>query len=146
MEERARNPILTESNMNKALMIDRWIEEIKRKANPKELGMILVHNGLVRATSKSGKPVRGMKLSYDKEKLDSIVLPLKQKPGVVDIRVWINTGDLQVGDDIMFLVVAGRFRTDVVPVFEELLSVIKREIVTEQEVQEWSPTGKARGT
>jgi molybdopterin synthase catalytic subunit len=119
----------------KTMMIDRWIEEIKRKANPEELGMILVHNGLVRATSKSGKPVRGMKLSYDKEKLDSIVGTLKRKPGVVDIRVWINTGDLQVGDDIMLLVVAGRFRTDVLPVFEELLSVIKREIVTEQEVQ-----------
>jgi molybdopterin synthase catalytic subunit len=118
----------------KTMMIDRWIEEIKRKANLEELGMILVHNGLVRATSKSGKLVRGMKLSYSKEKLDSIVLTLKQKPGVVDIRVWINTGDLQVGDDIMFLAVAGRFRTDVLPVFEELLSVIKREIVTEQEI------------
>jgi len=125
---------LTERNTKKALMIDQWIEEIKRKANPEELGMILVHNGIVRATSKSGKPVGGMKLSYDREKLDSIVLALKQKPGVVDIRVWINTGDLQVGDDIMFLVVAGRYRTDVLPVFEELLSVIKREIVTEQEV------------
>jgi molybdopterin synthase catalytic subunit len=116
------------------MLIDRWIEEIKSKANPEELGMILVHNGIVRATSKSGKPVLGMELSYDKEKLDSIVLTLKQKPGVVDIRVWINTGDLQVGDDIMLLVVAGRFRTDVVPVFEELLSVIKRDIVTEQEI------------
>jgi len=115
--------------------VDRWIEEIKRKANPEELGMILVHNGIVRATSKSRKPVRGIKLSYDKEKLDSMVRLLKQKPGVVDIKVWINAGNLQVGDDIMFLVVAGRFRTDVVPVFEELLSVIKREIVTEQEVE-----------
>ena len=134
MEKHARKPILTERNTKKTLMIDRWIEEIKRKANPEELGMILAHNGLVRATSKSGKPVCGMKLSYDKEKLDSTVLSLRQKPGVVDIRVWINTGVLQVGDDIMFLIVAGRFRTDVLPVFEELLSVIKREIVTEQEV------------
>ena len=114
--------------------INQWIEEIKRKASPEELGMILVHNGIVRATSKLGKPVRGMKLSYNKEKLDSIVLTLKQKPGVVDIRVFINAGDLHVGDDIMFLVVAGRFRTDVLPVFEELLSVIKREVVNEQEI------------
>jgi len=135
MEECARNPILTESNTKKALMIDRWIEEIKLRANPEEFGMILVHNGIVRATSKSGKPVRGMKLSYDKEKLDSIIPTFKQKAGVVDIRAWINAGDLEVGDDIMFLIVAGKFRTDVLPVFEELLSVIKREIVTEQEVQ-----------
>jgi molybdopterin synthase catalytic subunit len=117
------------------MLIDQWVEEIKRKANPEELGMILVHNGLVRGSSKSGKPVLGMKLTYSKEKLDSIVGTLKQKPGVVDVRVWINSGDLRVGDDIMFLVVAGRFRTDVLPVFEELLSVIKREIVTEHEVQ-----------
>jgi molybdopterin synthase catalytic subunit len=135
MEERARNPFLAESNAKKAMMIDRWIEEIKLGANPEELGMILVHNGIVRATSKLGKPVRGMKLSYDKEKLDSIIPTFKQKAGVVDIRVWINAGDLEVGDDIMFLIVAGKFRTDVLPVFEEVLSVIKREIVTEQEVQ-----------
>jgi len=115
--------------------IDRWIKEIKQKADPEELGMILVHNGIVRATSKSRKPVRGMKLSYDKEKLDSVVLTLKRKTGVLDIKVWINAGNLQVGDDIMFLAVAGRFRTDVLPVFQELLSAIKREIVTEQEIQ-----------
>jgi molybdopterin synthase catalytic subunit len=35
----------------------------------------------------------------------------------------------------MLLLVAGKFRTDVLPVFEELLSVIKSEIVTEEEVQ-----------
>jgi len=35
----------------------------------------------------------------------------------------------------MFLLVAGKFSTDVLPVFEELLSVIKNEIVTEEEVQ-----------
>ena len=35
----------------------------------------------------------------------------------------------------MLLLVAGRFRTDVLPVFDELLSVIKREIVTEEEIR-----------
>jgi len=35
----------------------------------------------------------------------------------------------------MLLLVAGRFKTDVLPVFEELLSLIKDEIVTEKEVQ-----------
>ena len=54
-------------------MIDRWLEEVKQKANPEDLGMILVHNGIVRGTSKSGKPVQGMKLSYDQEKLNSVI-------------------------------------------------------------------------
>lgn len=58
------------SNVNESSMIDEWFKEVKRMANPEELGMILVHNGIVRGTSKSGSPVRGMKLSYDQKKLN----------------------------------------------------------------------------
>jgi molybdopterin synthase catalytic subunit len=116
------------------LMIDRWIEEVKQGATPEELGMILVHNGVVRGTSKSGKPVHGMKLSYDQKKLASLVPVFKRRPGVIEVKVWINSGNLKVGDNIMFLLVAGRFRTDVLPVFEELLSLIKNEIVAEEEI------------
>jgi molybdopterin synthase catalytic subunit len=115
-------------------MIDSWIEEVKQRANPEELGMILVHNGIVRGTSKSGKTVGGMKLSYDQEKLNSVIPTFRQKPGVVEVKVWINAGNLKVGDNIMFLLVAGKFKTNVLPVLEELLSLIKSEIVTEVEV------------
>lgn len=116
-------------------MIDSWIEEVKHKANPQELGMILVHNGIVRGTSRSGKPVQGMNLSYHQEKLDSILPIFRQKPGIIEIKVWINAGNLKVGDNIMLLLVAGKFKTNVLPVLEELLSLIKSEIVTEEEVQ-----------
>jgi molybdopterin synthase catalytic subunit len=76
-----------------------------------------------------------MKLSYDQKKLNSVIPIFKRKPGVVEIKVWINAGNLEIGDNIMLLLVAGKFRTDVLPVLEELLSVIKREIVTEEEIQ-----------
>jgi molybdopterin synthase catalytic subunit len=115
-------------------MIEQWLAEVKKKADPEGLGMILVHNGIVRATSKQGHPVRGMNLSYDEEKLETVVSEQKKKDGILDIKVWINRGDLKVGDDIMLLLVAGRFRTDVLPVFELLLSAIKQEIVSEREI------------
>ena len=115
-------------------MIDEWLREVKQRANPEDLGMILVHNGIVRGTSKSGSPVQGMKLSYDQKRLNSILPIFKQRTGVVEVNVWINSGNLKVGDNIMFVLVAGRFKTDVLPVFEELLSLIKNEIVTEEEV------------
>ena len=41
-----------------------------------------------------------------------------------------------MGDDIVCLLVAGRFRTDVLPVFESLLSAIKQEIISEREMLE----------
>jgi molybdopterin synthase catalytic subunit len=115
-------------------MIQNWIDEIKAK-NPKDqLGMLLVHNGIVRATSKEGKPVQGMFLSFDESLLDNTIARFKGADGIVDIRVWINHGKLSIGDDIMFVLVAGRFRTDVLPVFQELIREIKNNVVTEKEM------------
>jgi molybdopterin synthase catalytic subunit len=115
-------------------MIDTWIKEIKKNCNPDMLGMILIHNGVVRATAKDGKPVKAMKLSYDEDMLQDVKEKYKTKKGIAEIKVWINKGELQVGDDIMNVCVAGRFRTDVLPVFQELLTTIKNEIVHEEEV------------
>jgi molybdopterin synthase catalytic subunit len=115
-------------------MIEGWIKEIKGKCDPGALGMILVHNGIVRATAKDGKPVKAMKLSYDKAKLEFTVKECKKKQGVADVKAWINEGALQVGDDIMNVCVAGRFRMDVLPVLQELLTTIKTEIVREEEI------------
>jgi len=114
-------------------LIEAWIKEIKRNCTTKDLGMILVHNGIMRATSKEGKPVRRMRTTYNAAKLDAAIALYKQKDGIADVKVWINEGILQVGDDIMKVCVAGRFRTDVLPVFQELLTAIKSEIIKEEE-------------
>ena len=115
-------------------MIEAWIKEIKKNSNPNMLCMILIHNGIVRATAKDGKPVKAMKLSYDKGMLQDVMATYQAKEGIADIKVWINEGELQIGDDIMNVCVAGRFRTDILPVFQELLTIIKKEIVREDEV------------
>jgi len=114
-------------------MIDEWLKEIKGGADFKDLGMILVHNGVVRATSKDGKTVKGMHLSYDKQKLMLLLDELGRRDGIAEMKVWINEGNLKIGDDIMYALVAGRFRTSVIPVLEELVSKIKKEIVSERE-------------
>jgi molybdopterin synthase catalytic subunit len=116
-------------------MISAWIDEIKREADPDGLGMILVHNGIVRGTTKKGESVRRMRLSYDKERLERLLAEHRKKEGILDIRAWINSGEAGIGDDIMLLLVAGRFRTDVLPVFESVLSTIKNEIVHEEEIR-----------
>jgi len=116
-------------------MINEWVKEIKENCDPESLGMILVHNGIVRGTAKDGKPVKGVKLSYDKNMLENCVSKLKNRAGIVAIRAWINSGMLSIGDDIMYLLVAGRLRTDVLPVLEDLLSKVKNEIVHEEEMK-----------
>ena len=114
-------------------MIQKWIEEIKSKSPKDQLGMILVHNGIVRATSKDGKPVTGMVLSFDEKLLNTLVARYKKNDGIVDIKIWVNQGKLSIGDDIMVVLVAGRYRTDVLPIFQELIREIKNNVVNEKE-------------
>jgi molybdopterin synthase catalytic subunit len=114
-------------------VIEQWIAEVKENSNSGKLGMILIHNGIVRATSKYGKSVKGMYLTYDKEKLNSLIDELRKRKGIVAIKAWINEGNLNVGDDIMYVLVAGRLRTYVLPTFEELISSIKNEVISEEE-------------
>lgn len=115
-------------------MIDSWIKEIKKECPPDMLGMILLHNGIVRATAKDGGKVHSMNLSYNKAKLEAAVSDFKKREGIADIKAWINEGHLKIGDDIMNVCVAGRFRKDVLPVFQELITMIKTQIVTEEEL------------
>jgi molybdopterin synthase catalytic subunit len=114
-------------------MIDKWIAEVRQQADPRELGMILVHNGLVRATSKDGREVRGINLSMDRKRLAELIQYYSALEGIEAVRVRINEGHLAIGDSIMYVLVAGRFRTDVLPAFEALIAAIKNEVVTEQE-------------
>jgi molybdopterin synthase catalytic subunit len=116
-------------------MIEQWIKEIKKESPADMLGMILSHNGIVRATAKNGGKVQSMNLSYDKAKLEHTVREFKKKEGIIDIKTWINEGHLKIGDDIMYVCVAGRFRKDVLPVFQELITTIKTEIVKEEELE-----------
>ncbi len=112
------------------------IGRIKENIAGEGLGMILVHNGVVRATSREGKElaVSGMVLDYDERKLNQVVEEVRLRPGVVYVSVWINKGKLDVGDDIMYVVVAGDRRSNVFPSFEWLVEVLKKEVVKEVEL------------
>ena len=116
-----------------AVMVEEWIADVKKGSDLRELGMILVHNGVVRATSKKGTDVSGMYLTYNKEKLDTLIDEFKKKEGIVTVRAWINEGRLNIGDDIMYVLVAGRLRTYVLPALEGLVARIKQEVVSEEE-------------
>jgi len=102
------------------------INRIKSHPDYAKVGMILCHNGVVRGTSRDGRPVSGLTLRVDRDALDAICAEQRKKPGIVDILVEVREGSLKVGDDIMFIVVAGDLRDHVIPVLEETLNAIKR--------------------
>jgi molybdopterin synthase catalytic subunit len=114
--------------------IQAWLEEIKRGPDSSRIGMYLVHNGVVRGTSRNGDVVSGMKLSYDNVRLNEVIHQVAERPGIMAVRAWVNEGTLQVGEDIMYALVAGDIRENVFNGLQELVRLIKTEVVIEQEM------------
>jgi len=115
-------------NINDAL------DKIKRSIDPNNLGMILIHNGVVRGTSKlNNLQIDGMILSYDRDKLQQLIRETQSKPGIAYVSAWINEGKLRIGDDIMCIIVAGDRRSNVLDPFEQLIKSVKSCVVKEEE-------------
>lgn len=108
----------------------------KVKAHPEyhKAGMILCHNGVVRSTSRDGRQVSGLSVEVDWQKLTEIVDSQKKKPGIVEILVEINEGEhLGIGDDVMYIVVAGDIRETVIEVLTNTLNLIKSTVTSKTE-------------
>lgn len=113
--------------------LETWLREIKSGPHSSKIGMYLCHNGVVRATARDGAVVTGMDLSYDAGRLREVLAEVAARPGIVATRAWVNEGRLVVGDDIMYALVAGDIRENVFPGLQELVRLIKTEVVSESE-------------
>ncbi len=122
--------------------MDQWIKEAKEDKNATKVGMYLFHNGVVRETPK--KVVRegsldkslitGMEFSYDEEKVNKIIEETYQRDGIYYIKVWLNEGLLDLGDDIMYVLIGGDIRPNVIDGLQYLVGRIKTECVVEKEI------------
>ena len=123
--------------------MDAWLKEAKQHENASRVGMYLTHNGIVRESSKASvrygeaeRKVTGMLFSYDEEKLNSVIDEARSMDGIYYVRVWLNEGELQTGDDIMYVLIGGDIRPHVINCLQHLVGRIKNECVVETEIYE----------
>lgn len=122
--------------------MDAWLKEAKAHESAAKIGMYLTHNGTVRQTAKAlvrngepdTRPVTGMTFSYDQTKVDACIEAAYQLEGIYYIRVWMNEGTLQAGDDIMYVLIGGDIRPHVTECLNYLVGRLKNECVTEVEL------------
>jgi molybdopterin synthase catalytic subunit len=108
------------------------LAEMRRHPEFDKAGMLLCHIGVVRGYSRDGRPVKGLRVRVDHERLGQVLAEQSSRPGIIDIRVSIaEDRDLAVGEDIMALVVAGDVRENVISVLTDTLNLIKT-VVTEK--------------
>ncbi len=116
--------------------ISQKIAELKLRPDFTEhVGMILIHNGTVRAWSREDhRQVVAVEVVVDHALLEDIREEFLQHEGIYDIIVETHTGTLKPGDDLLFIIVAGDLRENVKPVLAGLLDRIKLEAVSKREL------------
>lgn len=121
--------------------LDQWIKEAKSDKDAAKCGMYLFHNGVVRETPKAkvrlgeetDKTVKELEFSYDETKVEKAVSETYKMPGIYYVKVWLNSGMLKVGDDIMLVLIGGDIRPHVIDALQSLVGTIKNECVIEKE-------------
>lgn len=122
--------------------LDAWLREAKACPDAGKIGMYLTHNGTVRETARQkvrfgdsgAPPVRGMRFGYDREKAAEAEAEALRMEGIYYVRTWLNEGELDVGDDIMYVLIGGDIRPHVVDALQFLVGKLKSECVTEAEL------------
>ncbi|MGM0653018.1 MAG: molybdenum cofactor biosynthesis protein MoaE [Bacillota bacterium] len=121
--------------------IDQWLREAKADPAAAKVGMFLTHNGIVRQTPKAkvreglddGKAVKGLEFYYDAKKVEAVIEETCKLEGIFYVKAWLNEGQLEVGDDIMYVLIGGDIRPHVVDALQFMVGKIKTECVTEIE-------------
>ena len=122
--------------------MDAWLKEAKAHESAPRIGMYLTHNGTVRQTAKAKVrcgaedtvDVTGMLFSYDAEKVAAVIADTYKMDGIYYIKVWLNEGELKMGDDIMYALIGGDIRPRVVDALQYLVGRVKKECVVETEL------------
>lgn len=121
--------------------IDAWLKEAKEDSVSAKVGMFLIHNGVVRQTPKAfarqgmddGSLVKGMYFSYDEPKVEKAISETYEMDGIFHVKVWLNEGQLEVGEDIMYVLIGGDIRPHVIDALQSLVEKIKTGCVVEIE-------------
>lgn len=105
--------------------LNRMIQTLKEHPDYSKMGMIASHLGVVRGNSLNGQEVIGIEVKFDQNTIDKILSETKELSGIIDVLIEISTGHLNVGDDIMAVVVGGDTREHVFPALMAAVNSIK---------------------
>ena len=107
------------------------IKNVKSRKDFQKAGAIALFIGLVRGETLKGDRVQKLELEAYEEKANEVLAgicnDLKKKPGIVDVQIYHLLGEFSVGEEIVYVLVAGDHRKNVFPVLEEAVERYKKE-------------------
>jgi molybdopterin synthase catalytic subunit len=113
------------------LSVSNLLESTREKPDFRKVGAVAVFIGVVRGETMEGETVKGLELEAYKEKadevLENICKELQAREGIVDVQIHHFIGKFELGEDIVYVLVAGSHRSQVFPVLKEAVERFKRE-------------------
>jgi molybdopterin synthase catalytic subunit len=108
------------------------ISNVKKSDNFEKAGAIAFFIGVARGeTLKKGERVQKLTLEAYEEKATEVLAKicdeLSKKPGIVDVQIHHLLGEFSVGEDLVYVLVAGSHRTGVFSVLREAVERYKSE-------------------
>jgi len=116
-----------------SLNLNDILESIRRRGDFSKTGVIGLFIGVVRGeTFEGGVKVEKLTLEAYEERADEVLCgicdDLVHKSGIVDVQIHHFTGEFNVGDDLVYVVVAGAHREQVFSVLREAVERYKSEV------------------
>ncbi len=78
--------------------------------------------------------MRGMRFSSDDAKVRAVQKEALTLPGIYTVHIWLNNGELAVGDDLMCVLIGGDIRPNVTAALDTVVGRLKNECVREEEL------------
>ena len=107
------------------------LRSIKERPDFRKVGALAIFVGVVRGETSSGETVKKLQLEAYEEKasrvLENICEELRERTGVIDVEIHHLLGEFEVGEDLVYVLVAGSHRRDVFPALEEAVERYKKE-------------------
>jgi molybdopterin synthase catalytic subunit len=108
------------------------IDKVKSVHEFEEAGALAIFIGVVRGKTETGKKVEKLEIEAYEEKADEVLgnicRDLKKKKGIVDVQIHHFLGKFDVGEELVYVLVAGMHRNDVFLVMEEAVERYKKEV------------------
>ncbi|MCK4286281.1 MAG: molybdenum cofactor biosynthesis protein MoaE, partial [Candidatus Lokiarchaeota archaeon] len=112
--------------------LERIIQSVKKDPKFSEAGSIHTFTEIVRCSSKTGKPVIGMKIdAYNdlaNESIKKICDKLKQEKGIIDVKIIHLKGEFELSEDLVYLVVASTHRKEGFEIISKAVDMYKKDI------------------
>ena len=114
-----------------SISLNEIIERMKANPDFPKAGAISIFIGVVRGVTNAGDTVEKLEIEAYEEKanevLRTICEDLKKHDGIIDVQIHHFLGEFKVGEDLVYVVVAGTHRKNVFHVLTEAVERYKKE-------------------